>query len=338
MSAVPANNISLNAGLVTLQFQNLSINPNNPLGELQGGTQDNGTFQFEGSPNVWYESVGGDGGLSGFDASNPTKRFHTYFGSTTDVNLAGGDPFQWWFVSDPFRASKENVRFYMPIIPNNCNEYGPFTGSGKCGDWVHLGNRRLTGGTVSWIARTKADTGTLWAGTASGRVYIFKNADAADPSTAGQNEVSDALVANNTTPVRFISGIVIDPANPNHGWVSYGGYNAVAPTGQTAVPGHVFEVTWDGVSALATFTLLDGTGEGSLGDLPINAMVRDDMSGDLYVATDFTVLRRSARTGHWHTAAGGMPMVEVSSLAIDQSKRVIYAATHGRSAWRLALK
>ncbi|HUD68570.1 MAG TPA: hypothetical protein VMQ17_28565 [Candidatus Sulfotelmatobacter sp.] len=80
------------------------------------------------------------------------------------------------------------------------------------------------------------------------------------------------------------------------------------------------------------------TGEGSLGDLAINAMVRNDTSGDLYVATDFTVLRRGARTGHWHTAAGGMPMVEVSSLAIDQSKRVIYAATHGRSAWRLALK
>ena len=368
LSAVPTKNLSLNSGLVTLQFQNLSINPNNPLGELQGGTQDNGTFQFEGSPKVWLQSVGGDGGLSGFDASHPTNRFHTYFGSTTDVNLFGGDPFHWWFVSDPFRQSKENVRFYMPIIPDpradrggsifaglqwvwrttdnggdptflaaNCNEFGPFTGSGKCGDWVHLGNRRLTGGTVSWISRTKADTGTLWAGTASGRVYIFKGADAADPSTAAQNEVSDALVANNTTPVRFISGIVIDPANPNHGWVSYGGYNSVAPTGQTAVPGHVFEVTWDGVSAVATFTLLDGKGNNGLGDLPINAMVRDDATGDLYVATDFTVLRRNAKNGHWHLAADGLPMVEVSSLAIDQSTRVIYAATHGRSAWRLSL-
>jgi hypothetical protein len=369
LSAVPTKNLSLNAGLVTLQFQNLSINPNNPLGELQGGTQDNGTFQFEGDPKTWYQSIGGDGGLSGFDASNPTNRFHTYFGSTTDVNLFGGDPFHWYFVSDPFRQSKENVRFYMPIIPDprsdrggtifaglqwiwrttdnggdptflaaNCNEFGPFTGSGKCGDWVHVGNRRLTGGTVSWVSRTPGDTGTLWAGTASGRVYIFKNADAADPSTAAQNEVSDALVANNTTPVRFISGIVIDPADSNHGWVSYGGYNSVAPTGQTAVPGHVFEVTWDGVSAVATFKLLDGTGPGALGDLPINSIVRDDATGDLYVATDFTVLRRSARSGHWHPAGASLPMVEVSSLALDQSKRVIYAATHGRSAWRLDLK
>ena len=369
LSAVPTKNLSLNSGLVTLQFQNLSINPNNPLGELQGGTQDNGTFQFEGDPKTWFQSVGGDGGLSGFDASNPTNRFHTYFGSNTDVNLFGGDPLQWYFVSDPFRQSKENVRFYMPIIPDpradrggsifaglqwvwrttdnggdptflaaNCNEFGPFTGSGKCGDWVHLGNRRLTGGTVSWISRTKGDTGTLWAGTASGRVYIFKNADATDPSTASENEVSDSLVANNTTPVRFISGIVIDPANANHGWVSYGGYNSVAPTGQTAIPGHVFEVTWDGVSAVATFKLLDGGGPTGLGDLPINAMVRDDATGDLYVATDFTVLRRSGRNGHWHPAGAGMPMVEVSSLAIDQSKRVIYAATHGRSAWRLNLR
>jgi ligand-binding sensor domain-containing protein len=100
----------------------------------------------------------------------------------------------------------------------------------------------------------------------------------------------------------------------------------------------VFEVTWDGVSSIATFNLLDGSGPSGLGDLPINAMIRDDATGDLYVATDFTVLRRSGKNGHWHPAGAGLPMVEVSSLAIDQSKRVIYAATHGRSAWRLDLR
>ena len=368
LSAVPTLNTSLNTGLVTLQFQSLSINPQNPLGELQGGTQDNGTFQYEGSSNVWMESVGGDGGLSGFDAKNPVNRFHTYYGSSIDVNLAGGDPNQWWFVSDPLRKSKESVRFYMPIIAdpraekggtifaglqwiwrttdnggdptflaNNCAEFGPFTGSGKCGDWKHLGTRRLTGGTVSFVARSTGDTGTLWAGTASGRVYIFKNADAADPSTAGQFEVSDSLVAANTTPVRFVSGLVVDPANPNHGWVSYGGYNKVHPSTQTAVPGHVFEVTWDGLSPHATFASLDGTGAGALGDLPVNTLVRDEVTGDLFAGNDFGVLRRDAKSGHWHLASDGMPMVEVSSLAIDSARRVVYAATHGRGAYRLRL-
>lgn len=368
LAAVPQRLVSLNAGLNTLQFQHLSINPNNPLGELQGGTQDNGTFQYEGSRAVWYESVGGDGGLSGFDASNPVTRFHTYYGVYADINFAGGDPTQWLYISDPLQKSGENSRFYMPIIAdprpdrggtifaglqwiwrttdnggdptflaNNCNEFGPFTGTGKCGDWKHLGNRRLTGGTVSIVARTSGDTGTLWAGTASGRLYIFKNADAADPQTAGQFEVSDALVSGNSTPVRFISGIAIDPLNPNHGWVSYGGYNAARPATQTAIPGHVFEVTWDGASARAVFKSVDGNGPGALGDLPINALVRDDATGDLYAATDFAVLRLDIRSGHWQVASSGLPMVEVSGLAIDQRTRVLYAATHGRGAWRLQL-
>jgi hypothetical protein len=359
--------ISLNAGLNTLQFQNLSINPSNPLGELQGGTQDNGTFQYEGSAKTWYESVGGDGGMSGFDPANPVTRFHTYFGVSTDVNHASGDPFQWLYISDPLVASGESARFYMPIIAdpradksgsmfaglqwvwrttdnggdvgflsNNCAEFGPFTNTGTCGDWQHLGNRQLTGGTVSWVTRATADTGTLWAGTASGRVYIFKNADAPNPSAAGEFEVSDAISANNTTPARFISGIVIDPKNPNHGWVSYGGYNGIS-SGNIAVPGHVFEVTWDGSSPIATFTSLDGTGAAALGDLPVNSLVRDDRTGDLYAATDFAVLRRDAKSGHWHIASGGMPMVEIASLAIDQNTRVLYAASHGRGGWRLQL-
>ncbi|MDP9045380.1 MAG: exo-alpha-sialidase [Pseudomonadota bacterium] len=368
LSSVPKRLLSLNAGLDTLQFQHLSINPYNPLGELQGGTQDNGTFQYEGSSAIWYESVGGDGGLSGFDASNPVNRFHTYFGVNADINFASGDPTRWLYISDPLARSGESSRFYMPIIADpradrggtmfaglqwiwrttdnggtrsflesNCNESGPFTNSGQCGDWQRLGNRRLTGGTVSMVTRATGDSGTLWAGTASGRVYIFKNADAIVPSTAGEFEVSDALVANNSTPVRFVSGIAIDPLNSNHGWVSYGGYNAVSPPGQTRVPGHVFDVTWDGVAAHAVFTSLDGSGSGALGDLPINALVRDDRTGDLYAATDFAVLRRDAVSGHWHLAAKGMPMVEISSLAIDQATRVLYGATHGRGAWRLQL-
>ena len=368
LSSVPKRLVSLNAGLNTLQFQHLSINPGKPLTELQGGTQDNGTFQYEGSAAIWYQSVGGDGGLSGFDASNPINRFHTYFGVNADVNFASGDPSKWLFISDPLAASGESSRFYMPIIADprvdrggtmfaglqwiwrttdnggnrsflesNCNEVGPFTNSGKCGDWQRLGNRRLTGGTVSAVTRASGDTGTLWAGTASGRVYIFQHADAIDPKTAGEFEVSNTLVANNTTPVRFVSGITIDPLNPNHGWVSYGGYNAVSPPSQTSIPGHIFEVTWDGISAHALFTSLDGSGSGALGDLPINALVRDDRTGDLYAATDFAVLRRDATSGHWHIAASGMPMVEVSSLAIDQGSRVLYGATHGRGAWRLQL-
>ena len=40
---------ALNKGLPTLQFQSLSVDPKNPQNSLQGGTQDNGTFEYKGS-------------------------------------------------------------------------------------------------------------------------------------------------------------------------------------------------------------------------------------------------------------------------------------------------
>ena len=39
----------------------------------------------------------------------------------------------------------------------------------------------------------------------------------------------------------------------------------------------------------------------------------------------------------WTEAGGGLPKVEVSSLTIVPNARLLYAATHGRSAWKLTL-
>jgi hypothetical protein len=69
LSSVPTTLTSLNTGLDTLQFQSLSSNPKKPTAELLGGTQDNGTFLYEGSSVLWPETMGGDGGQSGFNAT-----------------------------------------------------------------------------------------------------------------------------------------------------------------------------------------------------------------------------------------------------------------------------
>ncbi len=42
-------------------------------------------------------------------------------------------------------------------------------------------------------------------------------------------------------------------------------------------------------------------------------------------------------TTTWVVAGSGLPMVEVAGLTIVPSSRVLYAATHGRSAWKLTL-
>ena len=55
LSGIPTAITPLNDGLNTIQFQSLSFNPANPLGQLLGGTQDNGTFSYTGS-TAWFES------------------------------------------------------------------------------------------------------------------------------------------------------------------------------------------------------------------------------------------------------------------------------------------
>ena len=61
------------------------------------------------------------------------------------------------------------------------------------------------------------------------------------------------------------------------------------------------------------------------------------MTGDVYAASDFGVSMLPAGTTHWVLAAPGMPNVEVAGLTMVSNKRVLYAATHGLSAWRLNL-
>src|SRR4029450_11144199 len=58
LSRAPTSYTSLNNGLQTLQFQHLSVNPANAK-DVQGGTQDNGTFEKTGSSGGWAETIFG---------------------------------------------------------------------------------------------------------------------------------------------------------------------------------------------------------------------------------------------------------------------------------------
>src|SRR6266699_3521843 len=84
LSAVPTYLYNLNKGLSTLQFQSLSVAADDPK-HLQGGTQDNGTFETYGSAVTWPQIMYGDGGQSGFNLANSALRFNTFTGGAHDV-------------------------------------------------------------------------------------------------------------------------------------------------------------------------------------------------------------------------------------------------------------
>ncbi|MDX6557400.1 MAG: hypothetical protein QOF72_449, partial [Blastocatellia bacterium] len=373
-----ANNI--NRGFSTLQFQSLAVSQQHPKNLIQGGTQDNGTWQNSGNNSanaVWNQIIYGDGGQSGFNAANDTLRFNTFTGQANDANFRNGEPTKWVIISAPIISSPEAAYFYPPIISDpttafagsifqgsfsvwrtqdwggnpayleaNCPEFTTPAAQPGCGDFVPLGGpatgsgtdpgdlRGLfyggadrAGGAVAWLARAPQNAFTMWAATGVGRVFVSDNVNDNPASSVLWNRI-DPNPAHLNTPSRAISQIYVDPANAHHAWVGYNGYNVNTPT----TPGHVFEVTWSGVGP-AIWTDISY----NLPDFPITALVRDDVTGDLYAASDFGVMKLPSGGAVWSVAGSGLPMVEVAGLTIVPSQRLLYAATHGRSAWSMIL-
>lgn len=358
LSAVPAQVQPVNAGLDDIQFQSLSFNPFNPTGSLLGGTQDNGTWSYTGSP-TWLETVGGDGGQSGYDATEQSTRYHNYYDATPEVNFHGDDPKEWLVIYDPLQASKEQRSFYVPFLADprvggraftglehvwrtddsggsqayleeHCNSLG--RDASPCGDWQPMGNALTAGSAVNdrggqyvvAVERAPGNTGTLWAATRTGRLWVTTEANASNPRNAHFFRVDTAR-----TPGRFVSGITVDPADANHAWISYSGYGAYTP----GTPQHVVEARYNPAAHTATFT--DRSYD--LSDQPITGIAYDPSTGDLYAASDFGVLRLPAGSTQWLRAGTGLPNVAVYGLTLSRTGHVLYAATHGRGAYVLAL-
>ena len=360
LSAIPSRLDSLNKGLATLQFQSLSVSPFDTR-ELQGGTQDNGTWENYGGTVVWRNTMIGDGGQSGFDVAVPEFRFHNFTGVSTDVNFNNGAFEDWIWISDGMGHA--GTEFYAPVISDpvvsgtlfsgtgrtayrtktfglgtmtlaeanlHCNEWtGDFTVT--CGDWAELGPTRLTLaawgdralGAVTAVERTTDDTSSGWAATSTGRVFISKNVDADPASAVSWTRIDDDAV----TPNRHVSSIFVDPEDGNHAWISYNGFSANAPGG------HLFEVTFNPGTGTATWT----PRYYNWGDLPMTDVAVDTVTGDIYASSDFGVAMLPSGTTSWVLAATGMPNVEVTGLTMLADERILYAATHGLSAWKLAL-
>lgn len=358
LSAVPTqNNNQVNQGLATLQFESASTSPDGSI--IQGGTQDNGTWESDRDAG-WIETVGGDGGASGFNVDTTTIRYHSYYAPQHDVNFRSGKPNGWDWISDPLLASGETASFYPPFLADpttggtvfdglqhiwrttdnggqraylqtHCNE---LTGDFKvqCGDWVPLGGDHGdlssdfwagttdTGNYVASIERATSDSSTMWAATRYGRVFFSGNANAKNPGDVKYQQVNQVL----GLPARFISGISIDPADAHHVFISYSGYSAYRPGG------HVYEVTWDPKTQTGTKKDLSY----DLGDQPVTDVVYSPTTGALFASTDFGVVTLPKGGSSW-VATQGLPRGAVYGLTLSPSTKELFAATHGRGIWEL---
>jgi hypothetical protein len=370
LSRVPTTLTSVNQGMHTLQFQSLSVNPFKPA-DVQGGTQDNGTWEVTPNPQEWVQTIFGDGGQSGFDIANQHFRFHTYADPEVDVNFTDGKLSDWNWIADTFFINSEPFQFYIPILSDpsvsktmfagtghvwrtktqgvgnqtiaqfraNCNE---FTGAFvvPCGDWAPLGDPSANGqliGTGFGSDRTGGDGVAALARTASDTSTLWA------ATARGRVFISKNADTDPAASVAFtrLDSLAANSPNrfisgiyidPSNANHAWISYSGFnASTPST--PGHVFDVTYNPVAGTAVWN--DDSFD--LADLPITGVVRDDPTGDLYASSDFGVYRLANGATSWALAASGMPNIEVAGLTIVPKARLLYAASHGQGAWVLNL-
>jgi hypothetical protein len=375
LSAVPTFLYNLNKGLSTLQFQSLSVAADNPK-HVQGGTQDNGTMETTGSAVVWPQIIYGDGGQSGFNATNSSLRFNSFSSNFHDVNFQNADPVKWVIASGPIAAGEPGgAAFYAPIIADphpaaagtifegslsvwrtqdwagnqafleaNCPEFTTSGANPACGDFVRVGPvgaTNLTASAADYRGTTRSGGNMAAVARASSDTVTLWAA-----TSTGRVFISKNADTTNTsvTYTRLDSLDVNSPGrfvstisvDPANANHAWISYGSYSSLTPTT-PGHIFSVTYDPNAGTATWTNLDGSGGTAFPDFPANSVVFDSVRGDLYASNDWGVLRLPSASTNWEVAGSGLPMVEVPGLTIVPSARKLYAATHGRSAWLLTL-
>lgn len=255
--------------------------------------------------NIWFGA---------FDDLNGNGRYDLP-GDACDDWKALGDPSQYGRLTYGPQASCLNPTPPPANIP--CPPPYPY-GTDRSGTFVSV------------TQRSYSDRNTLWAATGTGRIFISKNADNANPAAVTFTRL-DSLAPN--SPPRYPTDIFVDRSNPNHAWITYSGYNSKTPN----TPGHVFEVTFDPASSTVVFNNIDGHKINGYGDIPANSIIVTNR-GTIYVGNDYGVVVKEPNSSVWKPAPAGLPNIDVADLIYVPERDALYAATHGQGVWLLKVQ
>lgn len=323
-----ANFTNLNQTLALTQFYaGNSIFPGGGA-TIMGGTQDNGTQLDAG--NVWNNVSSGDGGYTAVDTVFPELIYGVFPSASAGFTVwrAFDIPNEGIYSNQATYGINSNDRteFTPPIAMDPGNpatlyfgSYRVYQSKNSAGLWSSISGD-LTGGSqfdeITVLTVSPADSNTVWAGTSNGKVWNTTNALGGGASWTDRSP---------NLPNRYVTSIAADPYDSQTAYVSLSGI-----PGQQDLQGHIFKTTSGGASWADI--------SGNLPNTPVNWLVVDpDLPSVIYAATDVGVQVTTDGGSTWSTLGNGLPRVVVLSLTLDRANRILYAGTHGRSMWTIAL-
>ena len=196
------------------------------------------------------------------------------------------------------QISPPDPNFLTGPVPPDENDLGPF-----------YANQYAT---ITWIAPAKTESSTIYLGTDTGRVWKTTALGAHWTEFSGKG-----------LPVRWVNAIVVDPTDANHVIVAFSGYREgddSANVWETADGGE----SWKNIS-------------GNLPNAPVEMITYDQPGDQLYAATDFGVFYLKNGQKNWKRLGQGLPATSVLDVKLTGDRQTLYAATFGRSVWKIAL-
>lgn len=304
------------------QFYRMYVDPNFEE-KVYGGTQDNGTNRtLTGSSGDWEHIYGGDGFQPLVDENDSnviyaesqygnigksTNGGSSFNGATSGVS--GGDRKNW---DTPITFDPQDSQI---LYTGTQRVYKTTNGAGN---WTVIspdltngsGGGNLTYGTIISIDVSPLDSNKIIVGTDDGNVWITQDGG------ANWDNVSSSL------PNRWVTKVLASKINSNRFYVTLSGYRYGADEG------HVYLALDNGSSWVDLST--------SLPDIPVNDIVQAD-NGSLYLATDVGVFGSANGGTTWEPLGVNIPNVVVTDLHIHEDSSYLYAATYGRSIYKIDL-
>ena len=325
------------------QFQSIAVHPTDPDFTI-GGTQDNGTEKLTTGP-TWIRSDSGDGGYTlidqnAADTTNVTM-YHTYFNQTGSQILfarstnAGAS----WPAALGCGGTvngincTDAVNFYAPMALGPGSPNTLYFGSDRLYRSVNTGTTMLVvsqaplvaGVPISAIGIAPQDDNYRIVGLNNGGLFY---------TTTGSSTLTslDLTGAGSVIPDFYVARLAFDPTDKQTVYIALGNFAG----GTAASQSHIWRVT--NLSTTPVLTPINGTGANILPDVPVNGLAVDPLhSQRLFAGTDIGVFESEDGGTNWAPHGQGLPRVAVFDMAIQNVKRVIRIATHGRGMWEASV-
>jgi len=295
------------AGLAITQFYpGISVHPQGT--RISGGSQDNGTHVFTGTP-FWDAFIGGDGGYTAINYLNP----NVHWGETQWSGSTVGNLFRQDGIGSAQRRSSgitltDRAQFIPPLVMDPVNPAKLYFGTYRLYQtinegvsWTALSADLSNGsGTITSISVSPADTMTVYVGTSDGRAMITRDGGVTFTAATG-------------LPNRFVTRVSAHPTDPLRALITVSGFGT----------GHVFETTTGFVGPVHDIT-------GNLVDAPANVAIYMPTVGAIVAGTDVGIFQSVDNGISWSTGPAGMPNVITYDLVFQPAIGLLVAGTYGR--------